>query len=54
MLMLLCYLHTQTNLLGTSLDSAYNEYRLNDLFPIESHDTLQGFELKIQKNENNF
>lgn len=29
----------------TSSNSAYDEYDLNDIFPIESHDALLEFEL---------
>lgn len=38
----------------TVSDDGLNDFDLNDIFPIESHEALQEFELKLQKNENNF
>ncbi|KAF0761989.1 DUF4806 domain-containing protein [Aphis craccivora] len=35
-------------------DDGFNDYDLNDIFPIESLEALQEFEFKLQRNENNF
>jgi len=35
-------------------DDGFNDYDLNDIFPIESLEALQEFEFKLQQNENNF
>uniref|UniRef100_A0A2S2PM63 DUF4806 domain-containing protein n=1 Tax=Schizaphis graminum TaxID=13262 RepID=A0A2S2PM63_SCHGA len=35
-------------------DDGFNDYDLNDVFPIESLEALQEFEFKLQRNENNF
>ncbi|XP_026819499.1 uncharacterized protein LOC113558197 [Rhopalosiphum maidis] len=37
-------------------DDGFNDYDLNDILPIENHESLQEFEFKLQKkkNENNF
>lgn len=45
---------TNVNKSSFSSPDTYDEYDLNDIFPIESHEALQEFELKLQKNENNF
>jgi hypothetical protein len=30
-------------------DDGFNDFDLNDIFPIQSHEALQEFELKLQK-----
>ncbi|KAE9528789.1 hypothetical protein AGLY_012364 [Aphis glycines] len=35
-------------------DDGFNDYDMNDIFPIESLEALQEFEFKLQRNKNNF
>ncbi len=42
------------NKTATTSDDGFNDYDLNDIFPIESLEALQEFEFKLQRNKNNF